>query len=99
MQLIAATENVVPVPSVMFLSAGCEVIDGGTGSLMTIVKALVASGFIPLLALTVNVNVPTADGVPEMIPDDGVSVNPVGKEPDIMLQVIGVVPVAARVAS
>ena len=48
-------------------------------------------------AVTVNENVPAADGVPLITPVDSLSDKPVGNVPD-MLHVMGVVPLAVKVA-
>ena len=67
-----------------------------TGAAFTIIdNALVA---LPpaLLALTVKFDVPAAVGAPEMVPL-AASDKPAGKAPLSMLQVMGAVPVAARV--
>ena len=48
-------------------------------------------------ACTVKLAVVVADGLPLMIPKSVSNVNPVGREPEIALQVIGVVPVADSV--
>ena len=47
-------------------------------------------------ALTVKVNAPPTEGVPDRTPAVE-SVSPVGRVPEEMLQVMGVVPLAARV--
>jgi len=51
------------------------------------------------VTVTVKVNVPAADGVPEITPVDEFKVNPAGRLPVVTDQVYGVTPpVAANVA-
>ena len=68
---------------------------GGAVSI-TIESSFVASGTVPLAALTVKLNVPSVDGIPEMTPLVE-SVKPLGRLPLSRLHIIGVEPVAARV--
>jgi hypothetical protein len=63
---------------------------------MTMLRAL-ESLPVEFVALTVKLEVPTAVGVPETAPVLVFNVKPVGKLPWVIDQVIGVVPVAARV--
>ena len=49
-------------------------------------------------AVTANVNVPAAVGVPLIVPVDALSDKPVGNVPLDMLHVMGVVPLAVKVA-
>ena len=71
---------------------------GATGArVIVIVNVAVASGDVPLLALTVNVAVAAAVGVPEITPVAPSSVKPAGSEPPDKLQLKGAVPVAASV--
>ena len=49
-------------------------------------------------AVTVNENVPAADGVPLIMPVDALSDKPVGNDPLDTLHVMGVVPLAVKVA-
>ena len=64
--------------------------------LMVIVSDLV---LLPaeFAAVTANENVPAVVGVPLITPVDSLNDKPVGNEPD-MLHVMGVVPVAVKVA-
>ena len=50
------------------------------------------------VAATVNENVPAAVGVPLIVPVDALSDKPVGNDPLDMLHVMGVVPLAVKVA-
>ena len=73
------------------------VIVGGTPILLiTMLKALVALPAI-FSAITVKLNVPAVVGVPEITPAAPFKPNPEGRLPLAKVQVIGVVPVAARV--
>jgi hypothetical protein len=54
----------------------------------------VASGKMPLLAVTVPSNVPEVVGVPSICPETP-SVRPAGRAPEVTLYSIGAVPVAA----
>ena len=63
------------------------VIAGAVGvGLMVMLKFWVASGTIPLVAVTVPLNVPSAVGVPEITPA-ALRVKPVGKAPTVTLKV------------
>lgn len=68
---------------------------GGAVSI-TIESAFVASGAVPFAALTVKLNVPSVDGIPEMMPLVE-RAKPPGRLPLSRLHVIGIEPVAARV--
>ena len=64
---------------------------------MTMVLLWVAFGRVPLAACTVKLNVPAAVGVPLNTPLVPLRVRPAGSVPVVMLQVMGVVPVAVKV--
>ena len=67
--------------------------------LIVILRRFVAVCEFLSFTWTVNVLVPVAVGVPEIVPVDGPSARPTGKVPDATVQEYGVVPpVAARVA-
>lgn len=58
---------------------------------------VILSPLLPLLLLasitcTVKEELPDVVGVPEIVPVDAVRLNPAGSEPDVTLQVYGVVP-------
>ena len=53
----------------------------------------------PSVALTVKVNVPALDGVPEIIPDDALRLNPSGRFPEATDHVSPDVPVVVAVSS
>ena len=73
------------------------VIVGGTPALLiTMLKALVAFPKL-LAALTVKLYVPATDGFPVIDPVDWFKFRLVGRPPPVIVQFIGVVPVAARV--
>ena len=56
------------------------VIAGGVP--ITMVKFCVAAGAVPFDAVTVPLNVPSADGVPEIAPA-ALRLRPVGRAPDV----------------
>ena len=64
--------------------------------LMTMLNALVAFPAL-LVALTEKLDVPAVTGVPDIIPVFTLRLKPVGRLPLAIAQVIGAVPVAARV--
>ena len=63
---------------------------------MTMLKVLVAFPAL-LVALTVKLKVPVADGQPKISPVSVFKLKPVGSLPLLIAQVIGAVPVAVRV--
>ena len=63
-------------------------------AVMSILMALVVFP-TEFVALTVKLNVPAVVGVPIIAPVDAFKLKPVGNEPLLIDQVIGVVPVAA----
>ena len=67
------------------------------GGTLIVIDNACSSSPSTLVALTVKLNVPPAVGVPE-IPPSVESVNPVGRSPDTLVHVIGVVPVAVKVS-
>jgi len=69
---------------------------GEAGSVITIVKFLFADP-AEFVALTLKLNEPVTDGVPDITPVVVLSDSPFGRFPEMMAQLIGVVPVAARV--
>ena len=77
---------------------GCATTGGGGGGTAAIVieNDCVASGAMPLLAVTTPANVPTAVGGPVIVPAFE-SVSQVGNAPDVTENVIGVVPLAVYV--
>ena len=72
------------------------ILGGINAGFTTILSALVA---LPpkLRALTVKLDVPAAVGVPVIAPVLLLSFKPAGREPAVMVQTMGVWPVAARV--
>ena len=95
---VAVKFCVVPLVTVTML--GLTVTLSTVGALVptTMLKSLVASGLVPLLACTLKLKVPAAAGVPLITPVVGLSARPVGRLPPAMLQVIGVEPVAVSVS-
>ena len=65
-------------------------------AVMTILKVFVAFP-TEFVALTVKLNVPSADGVPDITPVAAFKLRPAGNVRAEMSHVIGVVPVAASV--
>ena len=61
-------------------------VKAGVGCAMTMLKPCVALGAVPLLAVTVPLNVPAVVGVPLMTPA-ALSVSPAGRAPDVTLKV------------
>jgi hypothetical protein len=73
------------------------VIAGATGVAVTVMlSSLVASGKTPLAAVTVNVDIPSAVGVPDISPVAAFSTRPAGSEP-VIDQFIEPVPAAKSV--
>ena len=70
---------------------------GAIGVSVMVMENICASLPLALVAVTVKVNVPATVGVPEITPVVALRVNPSGKSPEETSQVIGAVPVAARV--
>ena len=66
------------------------------GAVMAMVTFWVALGRVALAAWTTKLKLPVAVGVPERTPLLPFRVRPVGGVPLVMLQVIGVVPVAVK---
>ena len=65
---------------------------------LTVIESDLASLPAEFVAVTVNENVPAAVGVPLITPVDALSAKPVGNVPLDMLHVMGVVPLAVKVA-
>ena len=63
---------------------------------MMMVLLWVALGNVPLAACMVKVKVPATVGVPLTMPVVALRVRPVGKAPEVTLQVMGVVPLALK---
>jgi hypothetical protein len=76
------------------------ILTGVTASVMLSAwVAVCAVGVVESVTLTVKLKVPDAVGVPEIEPVEAVKLSPAGNEPELMLQMYGVVPpVAASVA-
>ncbi len=63
------------------------VMAGAAAAGLTVIeKFCVAAGLTPLVAVTVPVNTPVLVGVPEIVPEK-VKLNPVGRLPDVTLNV------------
>jgi hypothetical protein len=76
----------------MLVAEGSTVIDRAP-------VAVCGVGVLPSLTVAVKSEVPTAVGVPEMIPELAARLSPAGSEPAVSFQVyIGVPPLAARLA-
>ena len=73
------------------LAGAVLVIAGGVP--ITMLKFCVATGAYPFDAVTVPVNVPTTDGVPDITPAV-LRLRPVGSDPVVTAKVIGAFPVA-----
>lgn len=87
---VAVTTKLPPTPSVKLAVLGLVIAEA---SLTVILKFCVASGNVPLEAVTMPVYVPIDVGVPDNRPA-AERVRPFGSEPDVTEKVIGAVPVA-----
>ena len=95
--LMVTVPTVVP-PVVIDVGESAKVMVGAAvAALMLMVMFWVALGGVPLAAWMVKVNVPADVGVPFNIPLAAFSVRPAGSVPVATLQVMGVVPAAAKV--
>lgn len=63
----------------------------------TVIDGLTASGFTPLVAVTVNVDDPAAVGVPESTPVAALRVKPAGRDPEDTMYLVAGSPVALNV--
>ena len=77
--------------------AGLSAVKLGAAVTVTVNVGVIASGGVPLLALTANVNTPGVVGVPATTPLAESRLSPFGSEPDATLNVGGGLPVAAKV--
>ena len=67
------------------------------GLMVMVIDGLTASGGVPLVAVTVKVNVPVVVGVPEMTPVAELRVRPPGSDPLEIVKVGAGEPVATKV--
>jgi len=79
------------------LLGGLAVVNVGGIVTVSVSVGLTASGLTPLVALTVNVNVPAETGVPDSTPVRASSSNPSGKAPEASAKLGAGTPDAANV--